>query len=184
MRTPSQKYLIIFSLLILLFSAAWIWISKVQDGSTEDPAVQVPRAGFSAPDFSLETIDGEVVTLSEFRGQPVILNLWASWCPPCRAEMPALENVYQEYRDQGLVVLAINLTTQDSEKAARDFASEFELSMPVPLDTRGEVSQDYESGALPTTYFIDRFGLISEVVVGGPLSEALLTIRAQELINQ
>jgi len=184
MKLPSQKVFIIFSIVLLLIGAGWIWINKTPVGSDSEKASQIPQAGFTAPDFSLVTIDGDEVKLSDYRGQPVILNLWASWCPPCRAEMPALERVNQSYRDQGLVVLAVNLTTQDSEEAARKFITELGLSLPVLLDTGGEAAQTYESGALPTTYFIDRFGLISEVVVGGPLSEALLFIRAQELLDQ
>lgn len=184
MKIPSQKYFILFSIVLLLLGAGWIWISKTPFGSDSEQASQIPRAGFKSPDFEVMTIDGGEVKLSDYHGQPIILNLWASWCPPCRAEMPALQKVYQSYRDQGLVVLAVNLTTQDSEDAARKFISELEVNMPILLDTSGEAARIYESGALPTTYFIDRFGTINEVVVGGPLSEALLFIRAEELLDQ
>jgi peroxiredoxin len=184
MKIPPQKYLILFSLVLLLLGAGWIWISRTPIGSDTEQASRIPRAGFKAPEFEALTIDGGEVKLSDYQGQPVILNLWASWCPPCRAEMPALEEVYLFYRDQGLVVLALNLTTQDSEEAAMKFISELGVNMPILLDTSGEAARIYESGALPTTYFIDRFGTINEVVVGGPLSEALLFIRAQELLDQ
>ena len=86
-----------FSVLVLIIGAAWIWISKAPPGSTTDGQIPQPHQGFHAPDFTLSTKDGENITLSSLRGQPVLVNLWASWCPPCRAEMPAMQRLYTDY---------------------------------------------------------------------------------------
>ncbi|NJN43647.1 MAG: TlpA family protein disulfide reductase [Anaerolineae bacterium] len=120
-----------------------------------------PR-GFAAPDFTLSTPAGEVVTLSDLQGRPVIINLWASWCGPCRAEMPALQRVHEAYQDQGLVILAVNATYQDSQSAALAFVAEHGLTFPVLLDQDGQASELYELRALPSTYFVRPDGIIEE----------------------
>ena len=179
----SKKYQIIISILVIILAAAWVWQSRTPDGENESSNVMMPRHGFLAPDFTLQTIDGEVITLSDLQGQPVVINLWASWCPPCRAEMPAIENVYQQYQEENLEILAVNLTSQDNLQNAVDFVGELDLSFPILLDLDGEVGRIYQSGALPTTYFVDRYGVIQDVIIGGPMAEALLKIRVEELIR-
>ncbi|MEW5872591.1 MAG: redoxin domain-containing protein [Chloroflexota bacterium] len=171
------------TILILLAGAAWIWLSKAPPGSmlAEIPA---PQTGFMAPDFTLESSTGETITLSDLRGRPVLVNLWASWCPPCRAEMPAMLRVYQDYKAQGFTLLAVNAANQDSSTAALDFAQELGLDFPILFDSQGSVAQQYQISALPTSFFIDAHGIIREVVVGGPMSEALLRIRIQQLIEE
>jgi thiol-disulfide isomerase/thioredoxin len=124
------------------------------------------------------------VQLSELRGQPVMINLWASWCPPCRAEMPAIEKVYQAYKDRGLVVLAVNTTFQDNEADAAAFVREFGLTFLIPLDRDGSVSKRYQLRGLPSTFFVDRNGIIRSVVIGGPMSEALIQSKVEELLKE
>jgi thiol:disulfide interchange protein len=94
--------------------AAWIWVSATNPGNTTAGQIPAPRQGFLAPDFSLQDLQGETVTLSELRGRPVLINLWATWCPPCRAEMPDMQEVYEAYQEQGFLILAVNATYQDS----------------------------------------------------------------------
>jgi peroxiredoxin len=184
-RPSISRYWTVFSLLVLLAGAGWTWASRVAPGSTTAGAVPAPRQGFLAPDFSLETAQGQTITLSELRGQPVLINLWASWCIPCRTEMPALERVYRDYRDRGFVLLAVNATYQDSQQGAYDFAQEHNLTFPILLDRDGKVSSGlYQLRALPTSYFVDPKGTIHEVVVGGPMSEALLRIRVEQLFEE
>jgi peroxiredoxin len=179
------KYWTVFSVLILLAGAGWTWANRAAPGSTTAGAVPAPRQGFPAPDFSLETAQGQTITLSELRGRPVLINLWASWCVPCRTEMPALERVHRDYRDQGFVLLAVNATYQDSQQAAVDFAREHSLTFPILLDRDGKVSSgQYQLRALPTSFFVDPQGIIQEVVVGGPMSEALLRIRVEQLFGE
>ena len=168
---------------VIILGVGGIWLSSVPENETTGGHVPSPRAGFLAPAFELETFNGEMGSLADFRGQVVVLNLWASWCPPCRAEMPALQSLYEEYQDQGLVVLAVNMTYQDSASAASAFAAEFGLSFPNMLDRTGLVGSLYRMRALPTTFFIDREGVIQEVVVGGPMSELTLQSMIIELLD-
>jgi peroxiredoxin len=167
----------------LVISAIWIFASRVPAGSTTQGAIPAPQAGFAAPDFTLETPDGEAITLSNLRGRPVLINLWASWCGPCRAEMPAIEAVYNTYKDEGFTVLAVNATNQDDRAAAVQFVEAHNLTFPILLDLSGEVSRQYALRALPSTFFVDQDGIIQEVVIGGPMAEALLLSRVQELIE-
>lgn len=173
----------LFSALALIFSAAWIMISA-PDSNTLLASQEAPSVGFLAPDFTLETLEGDSITLSELRGTAIIINLWASWCGPCRAEMPAMQNVYEKYKDSGFTILAVNATNQDSLAAARAFVEELGLSYPILLDIEGKVSDLYNLRALPTTYFVNPDGIIEEVVIGGPMAEALLSIRAEQLLAE
>lgn len=173
---------IILYILVLLAGAAWLALSAATDDTlvAEGPA---PQAGFVAPDFSLNTASGETYTLSELKGQAVLVNMWATWCPPCRAEMPAMENMYQEYKDQGFVVLAVNNTFQDNPFDIAPFTEEYNLTFPILLDETGDTARAYQVRSLPSSYFINRQGVITEVVIGGPMSEALLRTRIEEALK-
>jgi peroxiredoxin len=171
-------------ILVLLAGAAWIWLSRAPAGEVTQGRVPAPQAGFLAPDFSLVTTAGETITLSELRGRPVLVNVWASWCPPCRAEMPAMERAYRDFRSQGFQILAVNATNQDDPAKAEAFAQERGLSFPILLDQDGGVSRLYRVSSLPTSFFVDTQGVIHEVVIGGPMAEALLRIRIQQLLSQ
>lgn len=173
---------IILYLLVLIAAAAWMVISADPSTATNGQTA-APQAGFIAPDFSLESLDGETYTLSELRGQAVLVNLWATWCPPCRAEMPAIEKIYSEYKDEGLVVLAVNMTYQDEPSAVEPFIAEYGLTFPVLLDRSGVSGATYQLRSLPSSFFIDRKGVISEVVIGGPMSEALLRARVEQILR-
>ncbi len=168
----------------LVLSLAWISFSATSLAATTGGLVPSPREGFPAPDFTLDTLEGGQMTLSDLRGQVVMINLWTSWCPPCRAEMPAIDNVYQANKDKGLEVLAVNSTFQDSESAAAAFAQEYSLTFPILLDRDGAVSRRYQLQALPTTYFIDRQGIIRAVVPGGPMSETLIQSKIADLLAE
>jgi peroxiredoxin len=172
------------SVIILSSGLLWIWLSRVPAGAAISPGIPAPRQGFAAPEFSLTDPSGEFVALSSLRGKAVIVNVWASWCPPCQAEMPSLEQVYRDYQAQGLVVLGVNATDQDDPSKALLFTREKGLSFPILFDTNGTVSHIYQVRALPTTFFIDSGDIIQEVVVGGPMSEALLRIRVENLLTE
>lgn len=173
---------IILYILTLIAGAAWIVLSAQPAGETaaEAPA---PQKGFLAPDFMLSTLDGETYTLSELKGSAVLVNMWATWCPPCRAEMPAIESMYREYKDRGFVVLAVNNTFQDNIADIPAFAFEHALTFPILLDTNGDAARAYQVRSLPSSYFINRQGVITEVVIGGPMSEALLRARIEETLK-
>jgi cytochrome c biogenesis protein CcmG, thiol:disulfide interchange protein DsbE len=169
---------------VLLLGSTWIWLTAVPSAATTGGLIPSPREGFAAPLFSLETLTGDSMALADSRGEVVIVNLWASWCPPCRAEMPALERVYQANKDRGLQVLAVNTTYQDSEAAAAAFISENNLNFPVLLDRTGDVGRLYQVRAMPSTFFVDRQGVIRKVIIGGPMSEATIETTVEQLLRE
>ena len=130
-----------------------------------------------APDFFLRTLNGRSVRLSDYRGKTVVLNFWASWCPPCRREMPDFQTLWEERGPSGLddlVILAVNLLPEDTIAAAEGFVDEFGLTFPILLDTsRGEVSQRYGVQALPATFFIDRDGIVRTTALGSVFGHLL-----------
>ena len=170
--------------LVVLLGLVWTLRSSVAASATTGGLTPSPRVGFAAPDFTLELLGGGQVSLSELRGKPVIVNLWASWCPPCRAEMPALQQVYEANHSRGLEILAVNTTYQDTEAGAAQFVREFGLTFPIPLDRSGAVSRTYLLRALPTTFFIDRDGIIRKVVLGGPMSETTIQTAVEDLLRE
>jgi cytochrome c biogenesis protein CcmG, thiol:disulfide interchange protein DsbE len=179
-----QKHRIFLSLSLLILGAAWIAGTALWVPAPRLAAIPVARQGFLAPDFELNTLTGEKIRLSQLAGKPVIINFWASWCPLCKSEMPAIQKVWEHYQAQGVVVLAINATYQDSADAATAFAKNEGLSFPILLDSNGFTNHLYQVQALPTTYFIDKFGLIRKVVLGGPMSEVLLTAQVSQLLEE
>ncbi|MCK5053546.1 MAG: TlpA family protein disulfide reductase, partial [Anaerolineales bacterium] len=172
LRDPVRWSLVVIGAAIM--GGFWIWASAVPTDATTGGLIPSPREGFLAPEFTLESLAGDQISLSDVRGKIIVLNLWASWCPPCRAEMPALQRVYQENHERGLEVLAVNITAQDNLTAVEAFVQEFNLTFPILLDTSGKVGKAYLMRAFPTTFFIDQKGVIQRVIVGGPMSEVTL----------
>ena len=173
---------IILYILILIAGVSWIILSANTTNAAIDK-ISAPQAGFAAPDFTLKTPGGEEYTLSELKGNAVLVNLWATWCPPCRAEMPTIEKIYQEYKDQGLVVLAVDMTYQDDPANVAPFVQKYGLTFPILLEETGNVGALYQLRSLPSSYFINRAGIIQEVVIGGPMSEALLRTRIEQILK-
>jgi len=131
-----------------------------------------PTVGNLAPDFQFYNPEEEPVSLSDLRGKPVMLNFWATWCGPCVSEMPYLQQVYEEWSDKGLVLLAINKGEPPSK--VKEFLQNHNLSLPVLLDTKQVISQKYSIRAIPTTFFIDKEGIIQVVRIGAfPNKEAI-----------
>lgn len=159
----------------------WIVISAQAQGSA-DHSLPAPRPGFPAPHFNLVSLTGQEVKLSDFLGRPVMVNFWASWCPPCRAEMPTFQKIYAEYESFGFVILAVN--SQESRTEALSFTQSETLSFPILLDEDGAVSHLYRALSLPATFFIRKDGFISDVVYGGPISEAYLRIQVEKLLKE
>ncbi len=135
------------------------------------PPKEAPVVGATAPNFTLTNLNGKEVSLSQFRGRPVILNFWATWCVPCRREMPALEKAFQTHQPDGLVILAINL--KEDAPLVESFVDELGLSFEILYDRQGEVNKTYTVAGLPRTIFIDRQGVIQHIQVG-ELQEILL----------
>ena len=147
----------IFGILLLfgLIGAAFYQILN-QD---EKPAGA--KVGGPAADFTLEDLEGNKVSLSDYEGKKIFLNFWATWCEPCKQEMPEMEKIHQNYED--VVVLAINL---DTEKDIQGFMDEHDLTFQALLDVEEEVNDQYEVVSIPTSYFIDEEGVIRKKIVG------------------
>jgi len=170
MKTPPLR----LSLMLagLLLSAAWIGVTTIWF-SPPGATTAAPQVGFPAPDFELDSPGGGPIRLSDYRGQVVLVNVWASWCPPCRAEMPDLQRVYTQRRDEGFVVLAVNATAGDTAAAAQAFFTAQQLSFPLLLDSDGQFSATYQVQLLPTSILIDRDGIVRGRFTGA-INAALL----------
>jgi peroxiredoxin len=132
-----------------------------------------PFVGQQAPGFSLSTLEGEQVSLESYRGKVVLLNFWASWCIPCKEEMPLIEAAYKKYQDRGLVVLGINMTDLDTRKDVETFVQETGVTFPILLDESGSVSNEYRIISIPTTFFVDSSGIIRHFQLGAMTEEQL-----------
>jgi peroxiredoxin len=138
----------------------------VADVKTERKFEQKKSAvGYLAPDFNLRNLKGNYQSLESFSGQVVVLNFWATWCVPCRVEMPSFEKLYRRYRSEGVVVLAVTLD-KNSKQKVESFVDEYGISFPILLDEEGKVERLYPSMTIPFTYVIDREGRVVARVDG------------------
>ena len=129
--------------------------------------------GSNAPQFSLPGISGDRVSLADFKGKTVVLNFWATWCPPCIEELPSLEALYRQNKDKGFIVLAV--ASRDDADAVREMKEKSRLTMPVVLDEDGAVANRYKATGFPETFIIDREGKIRMFVdpeIGKPVTKA------------
>lgn len=134
-------------------------------GSKAAPEVR-PEVGYFAPDFALPDLDGKTVRLSDFRGKKaVFLNFWATWCPPCRLEMPTMEKAYRTYRADGLEILAISIDA-GPKSAVKNFLKEFDLTFPALLDPDMEVLRLYRISGIPASFLVDKEGIIRHRELG------------------
>lgn len=122
------------------------------------------EVGNLAPDFNLSTMDGESIQLSELRGERVMVNFWATWCPPCRAEMPDMQKFYE---NKDINILAVNLTETESDlMTIQNFVTDFELTFPILKDENTEVANTYQIQPIPTTFMVDSNGIIQYKAFG------------------
>lgn len=131
-----------------------------------------PLVGGPAPLFELETVDGQIIKLSELKGEFVILNFWATWCVPCAKEMPEFQKAHQSLKDNKIKILAINFG--ESKKKVSKFIQDYHLSFPVLLDKFGNVSAKYRVTGLPVTYFITPDGIIRDKIFGGGITQKII----------
>ena len=165
-----KKTYLSISLSLLLLAIAWMILTPVIFPAVQAGSSQAAHEGFQAPDFTLLTPDGQAVTLSDTSGQPVLVFLWASWCTVCKATMPGLEPVYQEYAPQGFEILAVNMTSQDTASSAISYFQTQGYSFPMVLDPDGAVARQYQMHALPTSILIGPDGIVQKVVIGAGMN--------------
>jgi len=175
---------IILTLAAGLLGTAWVVVSQEEtlagQALNNNSLIEAPQAGYLAPDFTLTSYLGDEITLSELRGQPTVLNFWATWCPPCRAEMPHLQNAGIRYLGR---VHFIGVDQGESSELVSQFAREFGVTFPLLLDGDYVVSDKYGIRALPTTFFIDSHGVVREVFTG-ILNQAVLEDRLAKLMAE
>lgn len=142
-------------------------------GQEEDGEIGLKKGNY-APDFELELLSGETVKLSDYRGQPVILNFWATWCPPCRAEMPDMQKIHEDY---DVAILGVNqIDTESSPKNVPDFIDELGVTFPILLDAESLVGIRYGAKVLPTTYLIDKDGRVYDIAKGPLTYDAMFQV--------
>ena len=157
-----------------------------ENGSTSSENVSVSdlsgvEIGKAAPDFELVTLTGESVKLSDYKGKKVILNFWATWCPPCKAEMPHMQKFYEENKGNGIEILAVNLTDIDNgQDSIESFVKDYGLTFDIPLDQKGVIGRQYQAFTIPTSYLIDSNGNISNKIVG-PMDEEMMKSLTEEM---
>ena len=162
---PNSRFdWIIVTIVVAVLGVAWIGVSRVSaEAINPNGRPPAPQIGHPAPDFTLTTLDGETVQLSDLRGQAVIINFWATWCGPCLREMPDIQTVADKYEDD-LLVLAVN--DAEPEGLVSSYITDLSLRFDILMDPTRDVQRLYQVRAFPTTFFIDKDGIVSDAVFG------------------
>lgn len=174
-RLPARRWLatlLVYGGVIALLSLLGWGLMQVNSGQVDSGL---------APDFTLTSFEGETITLSELRGQPVIVNFWASWCPPCREEAPYLEASWRKYKDQGVVFIGVDYA--DTESKALAYIEEFDITYFNGPDIGTRISQAYRMDGVPETYFVAKNGELRGVHIG-PLQPPQLDEKIEELLAE
>ena len=150
---------------VFLFLPLMLMMSLNSNAAGKKHYLPTVSPSIKAPDFELLDENNIKYKLSDFRGKVVVINFWATWCPPCRYEMPALERLWNKVKDKNIVILAINVG--ENADAMFEFTGEFNLTMPIPMDINGEVVKKYPVTGLPTTYIINPQGYVTHRAMGG-----------------
>jgi len=164
---------------VILLGSGWIFLSRPLAGGSEVANDPAPVPGHPAPEFALKNLSGQTVRLSDFKGKPVLINFWATWCGPCRSEFPDFQRASIENAGK-LVIIGVNHTTLDQPAVINDFVAEMGATFPIVLDETGEVAKTYQVKGLPTSFFVDRNGVVNEVFVG-PVNKAYIEAKLKEL---
>lgn len=172
MRNNKHRYKILGMALIgvgllMLGLAAWVFLPKPYTSGTtnrEEISASPSVAAYKAPELSLTDLDGSPVSLADFAGQVVLVNNWATWCPPCKAEMPTLQGYYEDHRDQGFTIVAIE--AGDSPEAVAEFVDEYGLTFPVWPDLEQKALDAFRNPNLPNSAVIGRNGAVRYVWTG------------------
>lgn len=172
------------AIILLALSLTWTILTPVIfPGVQATGQSAAAHPGFLAPDFTLETPEGATLSLSDYQGRPVLVFLWASWCSVCKATMPGLQAVYEDFSDLGFEILAVNMTTQDTPSSAISYFQSQGYTFPMLLDSDGTVARSYQMHALPTSILIDQKGMVIEVTVGSGMNGSVLRARLNQLFT-
>ena len=186
-KAPSKKRrtiatLIFFTALnVVLVVVLWSRLTAAQH--IISGSATIPLVGHPAPDFTITpwgSTAGQSIHLSSFKGQPVILNFWASWCPPCNDEMPLFESAWQQHQADKVAFIGIDY--QDQQQAAEQFLQKYQVTYPTGPDTSGNISVDYGVSNVPSTVFIDRSGVVVRKILG-PVDAKTLDDEIRQLLK-
>ena len=156
-------FLVVFGVLILDSGKKEKFKNEIKNDNSVKEGIY---KGEIPPDFKLKDLQGREVSLKSYRGKVVLLNFWATWCPPCRKEIPSMVKLYKRYKDKGLEIIGVNLDKLD-KSGVEKFSLEYNIDFPILLDPAGKVATLYGITVLPTTFILDRNGKIQEKVAGG-----------------
>jgi len=176
--------LILLAVLVVIVIGNMVKSNVDQAKSMDNEQLGVDMTGVSAkegldkgdlaPNFELTTLEGKVVKLSDYKGKKVVLNFWATWCHPCRAEMPHMQNYYEDYaEDEEVEILAVNLTNGDTVSKVEEFVKDYGLTFPIPMDEEGKTGEMYQVITIPSSYIIDSSGEIQNKIQG-PMDDQML----------
>lgn len=157
--TSRSRFVVVLAaalILVVMFMVVWLQSAKYEPLTV----------GKMAPDFQLPDLNDTEVRLSDYRGKVVFLNFWATWCKPCREEMPSMEVLYKNFEKDGLVVLAVSIDRVTTKKEIPPFVKTLNLTFPILVDSWGQTDKRYKLMGVPETYIIDREGTLREKVIG------------------
>ncbi|WP_299028255.1 TlpA disulfide reductase family protein [uncultured Thermanaerothrix sp.] len=167
---------------LLTLGLGWIGLSALWFPPRSDLS-PAPRPGFPAPSLTLDTLYEGSLNLEQIHARVIILNFWASWCPPCRAEMPVFEKLSREFNPAEVRFIGINATYQDNISLVSQFIHENRLTFTIALDREGQGSHAYQIQAFPTTFLLDEHKTIRSMFLGGPVPEAWLRAEIHRLLK-
>ena len=159
-----DKKPIIFLVFIVIIFAVIILLQEKDSLFNPTPRSRL-QPGLPAPDFVFPGLDGKMVSLADYKGKVVFLNIWATWCPPCREEMPSMENLYKELRGEDFEILAVSIDTSGA-KVVAPFVKEYHLSFPILLDPKGATKSLYGTTGVPESFIINKEGRIEQIIIG------------------
>ena len=161
-RVNLQSILLIF---LIIIGVGIIVLLQTKDSSFNLSGKPRLVKGMSAPNFTLPGLDGKTVSLADYKGKVVLLNIWATWCPPCVDEMPSMEKLHQELKGEAFEILAVSIDASGA-KAVLPFMKKHQLSFPALTDTKGAIKNLYQTTGVPESFIIDKDGIIVEKVIG------------------